>query len=271
MSSDARVCVCKFSLNWILRHDKFSRLIQNSDEKNPFIIGIGSGSTIVPFVTQLSDFLRNKATNMDPVFVCIPTSEQARYLLLDTLKKDDKDLKKSLKLGTLDEYEKISVTIDGADAVYLEDKFIIKGGGGAHCQEKIVAEASEFSIIVVADENKIEKNKTEISVPVEVFSLAVLAVSRSLKKEFGSDLLSFDVRQCPPGCGKIGPIVTDNGNLILDLKFTEKLYNKPDELDRRIRQYAGIIETGIFWRNLSNCVVVIAGKDGQVKHKYFDK
>lgn len=270
MSSDASVCVCKFSLNWILTHDKFSRLIENSNEKNPFIIGIGSGSTIIPFVAQLSAFLKNKPTNMKPVFVCIPTSEQARYLLLDTLKKD-KELKNSLKLGTLDEYEKISVTIDGADAVYLKEKFIIKGGGAAHCQEKIVAEASEFSIIVLADEKKIEKNKTLISVPVEVLSLAVSAVSRSLKKEFGIDMLSFDVRQCPSGCGKIGPIVTDNGNLILDLKFTEKLYNKPEDLDRRIRQYAGIIETGIFWRNLSNYVVVIADKDGQVKHKYFDK
>lgn len=254
--------VCKSALDWIIK--KFTDLINKSNDTNPFIIGIGSGSTIVPFVKLLTEYV--ELNPIKPCIVCIPTSEQARYLILTSLRGQKSSF--PLRLGTLDEHEKIYVTIDGADAVDLNKKFLIKGGGAAHCQEKIVAEASGKYVIVIADQKKIEKKLDEVAVPIEVLSFAVNSVINLLQEEFGNNLLSCEIRNCPSGCGKIGPIITDNGNLILDIKFNQELFNDPKILDTKIRQYAGVVETGIFWRLPKETLIVYPGTAGQVNQKY---
>ena len=243
--------VCKAALEWIVK--EFRKKIEASSESVPFIIGIGSGSTIIPFVKLLTEFVSSKVST--PTIICIPTSEQARHLLLGDLKY------RSFRLGTLDEFNEIDVTIDGADAVYFDQKFLIKGGGAAHCQEKIIAEASKNYVIVVADNKKLEKHFESVSIPVEVLPLALNSLISLFKKEFGTELISLNVRNCPSGSGKIGPIVSDNGNLILDLKFTENLSKDPPKLDLRLRQYAGVIETGIFWRLPEKSLIVYSGID----------
>lgn len=248
--------VCKSALDWII--EKFKDLINKSNESNPFVIGIGSGSTIIPFIKFLSEFIESNPSK--PRIVCIPTSEQARQLILSSLKE-----KLSLfRLGTLDEFEKILVTVDGADAVDFDHNFLIKGGGAAHCQEKIIAEASGNYVIVIADPKKIGRNLEEVAVPIEVLPLAINSVKRLLEEEFMDKLLACELRHCPSGCGKIGPIVTDNGNLILDLKFNHELFNDPKALDNRIRQYAGVIETGVFWRLPRQTLIVYTGANGHV-------
>ena len=254
--------VCKSALDWIIK--KFKDLINKSNDMNPFVIGIGSGTTIVPFIKFLAEFI--ELNPIKPVIVCIPTSEQARQLILTILREQRSSF--PFRLGTLDEYEKIYVTIDGADAVYFNNKFLIKGGGAAHCQEKIVAEASVNYVIVIADQKKIEKKLEEVSVPVEVLSLAVNSIKNLFQEEFGNNLLSCEIRNCPSGCGKIGPIITDNGNLILDVKFNQELFNDPKVLDTKIRQYAGVVETGIFWRLPKETLIVYPEINGQVNQKY---
>lgn len=243
--------ICKAALDWIIK--EFHAKIEGSTENDPFIIGIGSGSTIIPFVNLLTEFIKAKAVK--PTIICIPTSEQARRLILDNLKY------KYFKLGSLDEFNEIDVTIDGADAVFLNEKFIIKGGGAAHCQEKIIAEASKNYIVVVADCKKLEKHFEAVLIPVEVLPLALNSISRLFKNEFGDELISLSIRNCPSGSGKIGPIVTDNGNLILDLKFRKNLLNDPKHLDLRLRQYAGVIEAGIFWRLPKTTLIVYPSSD----------
>lgn len=250
--------VCKLALNWIIQE------LYNKNEKEIFVIGIGSGSTIVPFVELLGDFAVSNPGKTS--IICIPTSEQARHLILSHLINTNG---RSFKLGTLDEYQTINVTVDGADSVYFESKFLVKGGGAAHCQEKIIAEASENYLVVVADEKKIEKPIESVAIPVEVIPLALNSVIRLLKAEFGTDLQSCNIRNCPSGCGKIGPIVTDNGNLIIDLHLSSStaLKNLPRDLDSKIRQYAGVVETGIFWRLPKVSLVIFPEKYGQVIHK----
>lgn len=255
--------VCRTAIDWLIK--EFNDLINKSNETNSFVIGIGSGSTIVPFVGYLTEFI--KCCPKKPSVVCIPTSEQARHLILKSLK-EQKSFS-LFRLGTLDEYEKVSVTVDGADAVYFENKFLIKGGGAAHCQEKIVAEASGKYVVVVADLKKIEKKLEDVAVPVEVLPLAVNSVKKLFQEEFGENLLSCEIRTCPPGCGKIGPIITDNGNLVLDLKFKQGSFDDPKILDTKIRQYAGIVETGIFWRLPEETLIVYPETNGQVNQKYF--
>jgi ribose 5-phosphate isomerase A len=253
--------VCWAALGWII--EEFNDLIKKSNESNPFVIGIGSGSTIVPFVKFLSEF--TESNTKKPYIVCIPTSEQARHLILTSLR--GKRTSSPFRLGTLDEYENVSVTVDGADAVYFKNDFLIKGGGAAHCQEKIIAEASKKYVIVVADQKKIEKDFEEVAVPIEVIPLAVNSIKNLLQEEFGSNLLTCEIRYCPSGCGKIGPIITDNGNLVLDVKFNQELFNDPKMLDTKIRQYAGVVETGIFWRLPQETLIVYPDANGQVNQK----
>lgn len=229
--------VCVMARSWIINR---LHIHKNSSDK-PFVIGIGSGRTIVPFIKLLTEYI----AEMEPKFniVCIPTSEQSKFLLLEHFKSSD-----FMKLGTLDEYPEVHITVDGLDFIDFPGKFLIKGGGAAHCMEKMVAEASKEYIVVVSDESKFKKTRDEYFVPVEVLPFASETVKRRLMAEFDYNLLSCSIRQCPSGSGKVGPIITDNGNLILDLKFSIALYSNPSNLDQRIRKYAGVVETGIFWR-----------------------
>ena len=243
--------VCKAALDWIIK--ELHEEIKESNENVPFIIGIGSGSTIVPFLKLLTEFVTSK--EVKPAIVCIPTSEQARQLILNNLQS------KSFKLGTLDEFNEIDIAIDGADAVFFTEKFLVKGGGAAHCQEKIIAEASNNYIIVVADRKKLENCFETVSIPIEILPLALNSLIRIFKKEFGAELISCNLRNCPPGSGKIGPIITDNGNFILDIKFSESLSNDPRNLDFRLRQFAGVIETGIFWRLPERSLIIYPGSE----------
>lgn len=243
----------RFALEMILK--EFDETIKSSKRGTPFIIGIGSGSTIVPFFNQLVDHIEQMVESPNIVF--IPTSEQAKFLILDR-----KNVTNAYRLGTLDEFESIDVTIDGADAVYFNEKVLIKGGGAAHLQEKVVAEASHRYVILVADEKKINKPIEGVAVPVEVIPFVSGAVKRSLQAIMKDKLVSCSIRSCQLGSGKIGPIVTDNGNLILDLKLRIDLADlgKTDEL---IHMCAGALCTGIFWQ-LPKMVTIVYPESNQV-------
>lgn len=253
--------VCKAALQHII--NRFDGQIEKSNSENPFVIGIGSGSTIVPFVSLLVDHIKSRPNK--PVVVCIPTSEQARFLILNARADSQAG---ALRLGTLDEYERVDVTVDGADAAYLDEKFLIKGGGAAHCQEKIVCEASEAYLIVISDSKKINKPFESQFIPIEVIPSALSVVKRNILSEFGSKILDLRLRTCPSGCGKIGPIVTDNGNLILDLKLSSDLRKIPAEIDAKVRKFAGVLETGVFWR-LPHQTRIFYPSEEQVKEYEF--
>lgn len=255
MSAEA---VCKAALDWIINEFQ----LEDKNDKPPFIIGIGSGTTIIPFVNLLTEFVISKSVKPD--IICVPTSEQARHLIIQNLKY------KAFRLGTLDEFIEIDITIDGADAIFLNEKFIIKGGGAAHCQEKIISEASKNYIIIVADHKKLEKSFENVSVPVEILPLALNSLINLFKKEFGNDLISCMTRNCLAGSGKIGPIITDNGNLILDLTFTENISKNAQNLDFRLRKYAGVIATGVFWNLPTKTLVIYPGSENnKVLRKQF--
>nr|XP_012328394.1 ribose-5-phosphate isomerase isoform X2 [Aotus nancymaae] len=146
--------------------------------RNNQVLGIGSGSTIVHAVQRIAERVKQENLNL----VCIPTSFQARQLILQY----------GLTLSDLDRHPEIDLAIDGADEVDA-DLNLIKGGGGCLTQEKIVAGyASCF--IVIADFRKDSKNlgdQWHKGIPIEVIPMAYVP----------------------------GPVVTDNGNFILDWKF----------------------------------------------------
>ncbi|KJE94582.1 ribose-5-phosphate isomerase [Capsaspora owczarzaki ATCC 30864] len=192
--------------------------------KDGMTIGVGSGSTIVYAVERIVE--RVKAENLK--LVCIPTSFQARQLIVEG----------GLVLSDLSRHSAIDVAIDGADEADAQLN-CIKGGGACMLQEKIVAyNAKRF--VVVADFRK--KSETlgqqwKAGVPIEVIPLAYVPVLRKLESFGGKPVLRM-------AKAKAGPVVTDNGNFVVDCDFG--LIQDPAALDKRIASIPGVVETGLF-------------------------
>jgi len=193
--------------------------------KNKMVVGVGSGSTVVYVVERLIQ--RVKEENLE--LICIPTSFQAQQLINEG----------GLRLGSLDKYPEIDVTIDGADEVDC-DLNLIKGGGGCQTQEKIVAyNAKKF--IVVADYRKESKKLGENwkkGVPLEVIPMSYVPVIKKCQQLGGKPVLRM------AGDRKAGPVVSDNGNFILDVDFG--VIEDPKSLNEKLLHIAGVVETGIF-------------------------
>ncbi|CAL8274042.1 unnamed protein product [Merluccius merluccius] len=193
--------------------------------QNNQVVGVGSGSTIVYAVDRLAERVRLEKLNI----VCVPTSFQARQLVLQH----------GLPLSDLDRHPELDVAIDGADEVDA-GLTLIKGGGGCLTQEKIVAACAK-QFIVIADYRKDSAalgEQWKKGVPVEVIPMAYVPVSRRIARRFGGEAaLRMAV-------SKAGPVVTDNGNFILDWKFEGAQNWK--EVNMHIKMIPGVVETGLF-------------------------
>ncbi|CEO95700.1 ribose-5-phosphate isomerase [Plasmodiophora brassicae] len=192
-------------------------------------IGIGSGSTIVYAVERLAQLARSSRPDLRSCLY-VPTSHQSRELIRQT---------GCLSLGDLTSCPCLDVAFDGADEC---DSSLncIKGGGAAHLQEKIVASCAD-RFVVIADYRKdspILGREWRSGVPLEVASTAYVPVMHRLDS-IGSirTVLRMGVR-------KAGPVVTDNGNFVVDADFGE--IDDPAALDRRLHDIPGILETGLF-------------------------
>jgi ribose 5-phosphate isomerase A len=138
------------------------------------------------------------------------------------------------------------LAIDGADQIDRELN-LIKGMGGALAREKIVAFASE-KLVIAADESKTVKVLGEKNhpVPLEVLPFAAQIVTRKMEELDGKSVLREGVR-------KVGPVITDNGNVILDVNFG--LIHDPAGLEHRLKSFPGVVETGLFVK-MANIVYV---------------
>jgi ribose 5-phosphate isomerase A len=191
--------------------------------KDGFIVGLGSGSTAAFAIEALGDRVKEEKL----CIMGVPTSYQAFLLAVEC----------GIPVTTLDEHPEINVTIDGADQVTPELN-LIKGMGAALAREKIVAAASKLNIII-ADEKKKVKLLGENGqvVPVEVLPFAISLVKRKIVEAGGKPVLR-------EGKGKLGPVITDNGNALLDTVFGE--IKNPAELEVKLKMIPGVVETGLF-------------------------
>lgn len=202
--------------------------------KNNMVVGLGTGSTTAYAIKELG---RRVADGLK--ILGIPTSYQSAFLAEEN----------GIPLTTLDEHPVPDIDIDGADQVA---KFIaIKGGGAAHTKEKIVAESSKMFIIVV-DESKM-KERLDHPVPLEVIPFARKLVERKVADLGGKTEVRF-------GVNKDGPVISDNGNFIIDADFGE--IEDPITLNYALSNCTGIVEHGIF-TNVN--VIYIGKKDGTVE------
>jgi ribose 5-phosphate isomerase A len=191
--------------------------------KDGFIVGLGSGSTAAIAIEALGQ--RKRKENLS--VLGIPTSYQAFLLAV----------KHGIAVTTLEEHGVIDVTIDGADQI--DPKLnLIKGMGAALAREKIVASASKINIII-ADESKKVKvlGENDQPVPVEVLPFAISIVKRKIEEIGGKAVLR-------EGKGKVGPVITDNGNFIIDASFG--LIGDAAELEKKLKMIPGVVETGLF-------------------------
>ena len=191
--------------------------------KSNSIVGLGTGSTTAYAIEYIGDRLsKGEITNI----VGVPTAFQAEVLAK----------KYGIPLTTLDAIDHIDVAIDGADEVDPQ-KNLIKGGGAAHTREKVVdALANEF--IVVVDGGKLtDKLGSTFLLPVEVIPMAITPVMNALTKLGGKPELRMGIK-------KAGPVVTDQGNLVVDVKFDS--IDHPQELEKTINNIPGVLENGLF-------------------------
>jgi ribose 5-phosphate isomerase A len=186
-------------------------------------IGLGSGSTVAIFAKELGQRISDGEND-----ICVvPSSYQAYQLAI----------KYDIPLTNLDLDPELLLTVDGADEVDKELN-LTKGGGGALFQEKVVASASKKLIIIVDESKLVDKLASRFLIPVEVlpFSLGVV------KRKIGALGIEPIVRQAEK---KMGPVVTDNGNFIIDLKFPKPL-DDPAKTAVDLKMIPGVVETGLF-------------------------
>jgi len=191
--------------------------------KDNFVIGLGSGSTVAYAIEEIGNKIKREGLHV----LGVPTSYQAFMLAV----------KHEIPITTFEEHPVLDLTIDGADQID-EELNLIKGMGGALTREKIVASASK-RLIIVADERKKVKvlGENNHPIPIEVVPFAAKPVMLKIKKIGGNPILR-------EGKGKVGPVITDNGNAIIDVDFG--LIHKPAELEPKLQKIPGIVETGLF-------------------------
>jgi len=181
------------------------------------VVGLGTGSTTAHAIRALG---RRVDAGLD--IVGVPTSFQSRELAREG----------GIPLAELDEVS-VDLAIDGADEV--ADGDLIKGGGAAHAREKIV-DASADRFVVVADPTKTAEMLSH-PVPLEVLSAARTTVADAVRELGGEPTLRRAER-------KDGPVVTDNGNLVLDCAFGE--ISDPAALAGELAGLPGVVEHGLF-------------------------
>ena len=201
--------------------------------QNGMILGLGSGSTAALMIEALA--IKIKSGEIKDV-VGVTTSFQGEVLASEL----------GIPLKSLSSVSEIDLAIDGADEV--DPKFqLIKGGGACHVQEKLVAALAKKFIVVVDSTKLVEKLNLDFKLPVEVLPSAWKQVQKTLINLGGEGNLRMAQK-------KAGPIVTDQGNLILDLTFRNGI-DKPEILESQINNIPGVLENGLFV-NLTDEVLV---------------
>jgi ribose 5-phosphate isomerase A len=219
---------------WIEQAKKNAALEAVDHLRDGFVVGLGSGSTAAYAIEAIGERIKRERLRVKGV----PTSYQAFTLAV----------KHGIPITTLEEHAKLDVTIDGADQI--DDELnLIKGMGGALLREKVVASASKMNIIIADQTKKVKVlGENHHPVPIETIPFATNLVTRRVQEIGGKPCLRESV-------GKLGPVITDNGNVIIDADFG--LIPKPAELELELNAVPGLVENGLFVKTVD---VVYVGK-----------
>ncbi|MEX1323067.1 MAG: ribose-5-phosphate isomerase RpiA, partial [Synechococcaceae cyanobacterium] len=207
--------------------------------RSGMVVGLGSGSTAALMIRALGARLSSGELSE---ITGVTTSFQGEVLAAEL----------GIPLRSLNAVERIDLAIDGADEV--DPSFqLIKGGGACHVQEKLVACRADRFVVVVDATKLVDTLNLGFLLPVEVLPGAWRQVQGQLAGMGGEAQLRMAVR-------KAGPVVTDQGNLVLDVKFAGGI-GDPEGLEAAINNLPGVLENGLFV-NLADQVLVGEVVDG---------
>jgi ribose 5-phosphate isomerase A len=195
------------------------------------VIGLGTGSTVFYMIESLSKKVREDGMKIAGVPTSYQTALRAREY--------------GIPLTTLDDNPVLDLAIDGADQVDPQ-LCLIKGRGAAHTREKCVA-AAAFRFIVVVDRAKLVPRLAG-QVPLEVLPFSIRPVMSELRGLGGVPLIREAVK-------KDGPVISDNGNIIIDCRFDQ--IADPSALEATIAMIPGIVESGLFTGFTDKTTVIV--------------
>ena len=188
--------------------------------KDGDVIGFGSGSTSYLAVLEIAKKVKSENIKI----IAIPTSYEIKLLC------DELDIPTATIMERCPDW-----SFDGTDE-YNDEKWLIKGRGAAMFKEKLNIVSSTKVYILADDTKHVTKLGEKFKVPVECYPEAISLVK--------NELIKIGAEECilRKGKGKDGPIVTENNNLIIDVKFT----NIDETLEKKIKSIPGVIESGLF-------------------------
>jgi len=226
-------------LSWVEDAKRNAVLKAIQTIKSGWVIGLGSGSTAVYAVAEVARLIKARGFELSVV----PTSYQIENLAVAH----------GMRIRTINEVHFVDYAIDGADQVELRSLNVVKGGGGAMLREKIVDSAAR-TLAIVVDERKLAQHLGDKqSIPLEVLPFAYKSAQVEITNMGGRARL----REAKE---KVGPVITDDGNFILDADFNR--IENPVLLNRKLKMLPGVLETGLFLK-MVDCVYV-GRKDGKV-------
>jgi ribose 5-phosphate isomerase A len=199
------------------------------------VIGLGTGSTVAFAIDRMAERVREGLRVRG-----VPTSFQAEIRARN----------RGIPLATLNDYPELDLAIDGADQVD-ESLRLIKGRGAALTREKCVA-AAAGELVIVVDESKVIP-VLDGPVPVEVLPFALRPVILGIQALGGDAILRMGIR-------KDGPVVTDNGNFVLDCSFGT--IADPERLEGLFSLMLGVLSCGLFCAFADKTTVVVGKGDG---------
>jgi ribose 5-phosphate isomerase A len=209
--SSSKINVAKQAINYI------------KDKLHPdMVLGIGTGSTVNFFIEELGEYKN--------LFSGAVSSSDASSILLN---------EKGIEVFNLNDVMDIAFYIDGADEV-SPSNCLIKGGGGAHTREKIVASASNEFVCIV-DDSKLVSELGDFPLPVEVIPESRSLVARKIVSIGGTPIYRSG-------------FVTDQGNHILDVKDLN--ISNPEAVEALLNNIPGVVDNGIFAFNKPKTVLV---------------
>jgi len=203
------------------------------------LTGIGTGSTMAFLIEELGRRVRDEGLKI----TAVPTSFQSRILCM----------KLGIPVLEMQDACALDLAIDGADEVD-GNLDLIKGGGGAMTREKVVAAMAKRFVVVIDESKLVARLGQSFAIPVEVIPSALAYVGKAIANLGGTSTLRM-------GVAKDGPVVTDNGQFILDLRFAPAADLRA--VDEALHRTAGVVETGLFF-GMARETLVACGSAGSL-------
>lgn len=201
------------------------------------VVGLGTGSTAIHFIKALANRFQKDLSLKAVVASSNQSSQLAQQL--------------GLPIREFDDIPFIDITVDGADEIDPQNR-MIKGGGGAHVREKILASSSS-SFIVIVDETKLVPHLGTRKLPIEILPFGAIATRTKLE--------ALGYRGSWRADQKGNLFITDNNNLLYDVAFATPIEH-PEELHEQLLGIPGVVDTGFFF-NMAH-KVVIGFQDGTI-------